>query len=189
MVFSILQQCRKIFISQCLIIYIIQFNNQRRYHEKKLSKILVAIDGSSYSMYAAHHAIRLSLQYDAQLVVLHVLYPMEIHSSFQIYEFIHPIPIKEWIEIRKIDIQKWFDSIKKKAAEYSSSGTNKKINMRFEIIVSTSIVRSILDYAEKENVDLIVVGTRGHSGIKKLLLGSTALGLVTYASCPVTVVK
>lgn len=61
--------------------------------------------------------------------------------------------------------------------------------MKSEIIVSTSIVSSILYYAEKENVDLIVVGTRGHSGIKKLLLGSIALGLVTYASCPVTVVK
>jgi nucleotide-binding universal stress UspA family protein len=171
-----------------LIIYIIKFNNQR-YHEKKLSKILVAIDGSSYSMDAAHHAIILSLEHDAQLVVLHVLYPMEIHPSFQIYEFIQPIPIKKWIEIRKIEVQKWFDNLKEKAAEYNSSGTNKKIDMKFEIIVSTSIVSSILDYAEKENVDLIVVGTRGHSGIKKLLLGSTALGLVTYASCPVTVVK
>ena len=154
-----------------------------------MSKILVAIDGSSYSMDAAHHAIMLSLQHDAQLVLMHVLYPMEIHPSFQIYEFIQPIPIKEWIEIRKIDIQKWFDNIKKKIAEYSSGGINKKIDMKFEIIVSTSIVSSILDYAEKENVDLIVVGTRGRSSIKKLLLGSTALGLVTYASCPVTVVK
>ena len=140
-------------------------------------------------MDAAHHAIMLSLQHDAQIVVMHVLYPMEIHPSFQIYEFIQPIPIKEWIEIRKIDVQKWFDNIKKKIAEYSGGSTNKKIDMKFEIIVSTSIVGSILDYAEKENVDLIVVGTRGRSSIKKLLLGSTALGLVTYASCPVTVVK
>lgn len=78
-------------------------------------------------------------------------------------------------------------TLKKKIIEHS--GTNKTISMKSEIIVSTSIVSSILDYAEKENVDLIVAGTRGHSGIKKLLLGSIALGLVTYASCPVTVVK
>ena len=39
--------------------------------------------------------------------------------------------------------------------------------MKFEIIVSTSMVSSILDCAERENVDLIVVGTRRHSGIKK----------------------
>ena len=138
-------------------------------------------------MHAVDHAIMLSLQHSAQLLVLHVLYTMEIHSSFQIYEFIQPKPLKQWIEIRKNDVDKWFDSIKKKIIEHS--GTNKTISMKSEIIVSTSIVSSILDYAEKENVDLIVVGTRGHCGIKKLLLGSIALGLVTYASCPLTVVK
>ena len=110
-------------------------NNIKQYSKtswKKLSKILVAIDGSSYSMDVAHHASMLSLQHETQQIVLHVLYPMEIHSSFQIYEFIQPIPIKEWIEIRKIDVQNWFDNIKKKIAEYSSSGGTNKKN-RYEI--------------------------------------------------------
>lgn len=66
---------------------------------------------------------------------------MEIHSSFQIYEFIQPKPLKEWIEIRKNDVEKWFDNIKKKIIEHS--GTNKTISMKSEIIVSTSIVSSI----------------------------------------------
>jgi nucleotide-binding universal stress UspA family protein len=42
---------------------------------------------------------------------------------------------------------------------------------------------------EDKDVDLIVVGTRGKSGFKKLLLGSVASGVVTYAHCPVMVVK
>jgi nucleotide-binding universal stress UspA family protein len=46
-----------------------------------------------------------------------------------------------------------------------------------------------LEYAEKENIDLIVLGTKGRSGFKKLLLGSVASGVVTYAHCPVLVVK
>ena len=52
-----------------------------------------------------------------------------------------------------------------------------------------STVSSMLDYAEEQNINLIVVGTRGRSGIKKMLLGSIASVLVTYASCPVLVVK
>ena len=46
-----------------------------------------------------------------------------------------------------------------------------------------------IDFAEKENIDLIVVGTRGRSGLKRLLLGSVASGIVNYAHCPVMIVK
>ena len=48
---------------------------------------------------------------------------------------------------------------------------------------------TIANYTDKENVDLIVVDTRGKSGLKKLLLGSVAYGVVTYAAKPVLVVK
>jgi nucleotide-binding universal stress UspA family protein len=46
-----------------------------------------------------------------------------------------------------------------------------------------------VEYAEEHNIDLIVIGTKGLSGIKKMLLGSTASGVVAYAHCPVMVVK
>jgi nucleotide-binding universal stress UspA family protein len=46
-----------------------------------------------------------------------------------------------------------------------------------------------VEYAEEHKIDLIVIGTKGLSGIKKMLLGSTASGVVTYAHCPVMVVK
>jgi nucleotide-binding universal stress UspA family protein len=51
------------------------------------------------------------------------------------------------------------------------------------------VVAAIVEYAEDKNIDLIVVGSRGMSGFKKLLLGSVASGVVTYAHCPVLVVK
>jgi nucleotide-binding universal stress UspA family protein len=53
----------------------------------------------------------------------------------------------------------------------------------------TSVVPAIVDYAEKNKVDLIVTGTKGRSGFTKLLLGSVASGIVTFASCPVMVAK
>jgi nucleotide-binding universal stress UspA family protein len=64
------------------------------------------------------------------------------------------------------------------------------VKLKTEFIVDpTSIVGAIVDYAERENIDLIVIGSRGLSGFKKLLLGSVASGVVTYANCPVMVVK
>jgi nucleotide-binding universal stress UspA family protein len=57
------------------------------------------------------------------------------------------------------------------------------------IIATTSIVKEIVEYAENCKIDMIVIGSRGMTGFKKLLLGSVASGVVTYSHCPVLVVK
>ena len=66
----------------------------------------------------------------------------------------------------------------------------KNVGVKTDIIVSvTSVVKEIAVYAKKNNIDVIVVGSRGMSGFKKMLLGSVASGVVTFAHCPVIVVK
>ncbi|MGA8737860.1 MAG: universal stress protein, partial [Nitrososphaeraceae archaeon] len=75
------------------------------------------------------------------------------------------------------------DQVKRRAVE-------KNVGVKTDIIVSvTSVVKEIADYAKKNNIDVIVVGSRGMSGFKKMLLGSVASGVVTFAHCPVIVVK
>ena len=77
------------------------------------------------------------------------------------------------------------------AVKENNTANNNNIQFKSEIIEDpTSRVGSaIVDYAERENVDLIVVGTRGRTGFKKMLLGSVASDVVTYAHCLVLVVK
>jgi nucleotide-binding universal stress UspA family protein len=154
--------------------------------EKKLSKILVAIDGSHAAFDAADYAMMLAKQHNAQLFLLHVLHPEEYYSSLQFFEIKQSSDSTELIEQAKTEANKWFDIIKKKIED---DILEKQMKIETAIIVSTATVDSILDYADEKDIDLIVVGTRGRSGIKKLLLGSTATGIVTYASCPVIVVK
>jgi nucleotide-binding universal stress UspA family protein len=50
-------------------------------------------------------------------------------------------------------------------------------------------VDAILDVAERENVDLIVLGSRGLRGVKELLLGSVSSGVLHHSSCPVLIVR
>jgi nucleotide-binding universal stress UspA family protein len=57
------------------------------------------------------------------------------------------------------------------------------------LIRYTSIAKEIVEYAEKMEIDMIVVGNRGRTGFKKMLLGSVASDVVTYSHCPVLVVK
>jgi len=57
------------------------------------------------------------------------------------------------------------------------------------IIAEESIVSEIIEFAEIENINLIIMGTRGRTGVKKLLLGSVASGVVNFAHCPVLVIR
>ena len=81
------------------------------------------------------------------------------------------------------EAKKWFDAIEGKAED---SGIKVETKIAESVGSPTS---TIVDYAKKENVDLIVVGTRGRTKLKKILLGSVASGVATYAPCTVMVVR
>jgi nucleotide-binding universal stress UspA family protein len=57
------------------------------------------------------------------------------------------------------------------------------------ILDVVSAADSIVNYAENSKADLIVIGTKGRTGIKRILLGSVANGVVMHANCPVLVTR
>jgi nucleotide-binding universal stress UspA family protein len=142
---------------------------------RKFSKILVGIDGSEHSMKAADYAISLTRVYGSELIALNVITSdVDITTSAA-------SPRME--EIEKAS-QEYFNKIR-----HEADNLVKGIKLRTELIISSSVVGGIVEFAEKENIDLIVVGTKGRSGLKKLLLGSVASGIVNYAHCPVMIIK
>ena len=158
---------------------------------KKFSKILVAIDGSEASMDAADYAILMARVYNSSMTALHVI-PEKIRYEYQ-DKIDSDIPydasnntdsLRRIVEMPRQEIEEsYFRKIKEKCKENNGKGNTEVISN------AKSIVAQVVDYAESNNADLIVVGTRGRTGFKKLLLGSVASGVVTYAHCPVMVVK
>jgi nucleotide-binding universal stress UspA family protein len=148
-----------------------------------ISKIMVGIDGSKESVNASDYAIAIAKRHNAELIAINVLTSDIGYAYSSPGVESPPLTIGEIILLAEDEVKKWFDDIKEKA-------NKNDIQFRSEIIMAKkSTVSSMLDYAEEQNINLIVVGTRGHSGIKKMLLGSVASRLVTYAACPVLVVK
>jgi len=95
--------------------------------------------------------------------------------------------MKAKTEVERAEANQWFGVIKDKI---NKKGINGIIRLKTDFILTAmSIPHAIVDYAEVNNIDLIVVGTRGRSGLKRVLLGSVASGVVTYSSCPVLVTK
>jgi nucleotide-binding universal stress UspA family protein len=143
---------------------------------------LVAIDGSQSSMDAAAYAAAMARKNNAQLIVLHVLFsPLGYeYSSGKFGDETIPSSVKQIFGATKNEAEQWFNKIKERTGEV----------IRTEVIVTdTSVAGAIIRYAEEHNVDLIVVGTRGRSAFTKLLLGSVASAVVTYAHCPVLLIR
>lgn len=146
------------------------------------SKILVGIDGSEASIDASRYAIDIAKKYNSQLIALFVLHVHGVRSISSTF-ITAPTSRIELFEKEKKEAQELLDKVKIEAQR-------EDVELRTEIVEgSASVEGSIVDFAENEGASLIVVGTRGKSGFKRLLLGSVASGVITYAHCPVMVVK
>jgi|SoiMetStandDraft_2_1073263.scaffolds.fasta_scaffold03968_4 nucleotide-binding universal stress UspA family protein len=151
--------------------------------EIRFMKIVVGIDGSDESMNAAEYAISVAKMYDAELIAINVLTSDigYVYSSPGVEN--PPLTIGEIILLAEDEAKKWFDQIK-------DTANAKKVRLKTEFIVAKkSVLNTMIEYIEEQNISLIVVGTRGRSGVKRMLLGSIASGLVTYSPCPVLVIK
>jgi nucleotide-binding universal stress UspA family protein len=145
----------------------------------KFSKILVAVDGSEQSMLAAKCAIEMAKKHNAQLIALSVSHiPL---SSYGLGS--RPDAIKHTKEKGMPEAKEWFHKLEE-------AGAKNNIWLKTELIdTRMSVEGTIVEYAESHGIDLIVIGTTGRSGFKKLLLGSVASGVVNYATCSVMVTK
>lgn len=152
-------------------------------HSQIISRILVPIDGSENAYRAAHFAIGIAKKYGAELVVVHALDLNRSLAYLGVYGIPYTESIKEMVNAARSEATPWFAQIKKEA---DSLG----VKMKTDIIEAPlSLVGEIINYAENNQVDLIVAGSKGRTGIRKLLLGSIASGIVTYAHCPVLITK
>lgn len=140
------------------------------------SKILVAIDGSVQSMAAAQKAIQMAKRDKSEVILFHVI-------QFLDEERYSPQVFHELLQKGRKNAEKWFSNIKRKSGE-------EDIRLKTKTIESIgSPASSILRFAEKEAVDLIVMGTKGRTRSTSRLIGSTALGVVMRASCTLMIVR
>jgi nucleotide-binding universal stress UspA family protein len=149
--------------------------------EIPLRKILVPIDGSDWSFRAAKYAIKIAKMANAEIVCVHAVVSLPATA----YANVHAgVLIPRYIEESKKEAQKWYDEVHIIAEK---AGV---VRVSAETILDVfSVADAIISYAERNNVDLIIMGTKGRTGLKKFVLGSVASGVISHANCPVLVVR
>ena len=143
--------------------------------EFKIEKILVPLDFSAASVEALDYAVWLAKQFHAAIHLVHV-YPPDEASS---------IPGAAHLLLQSAEaIERLNEELtgihRKHVPTFRPENCHIRAGRPYEVIVGL---------AREINADLIALSTRGHSGLKHLLLGSTAERVVRNAPCPVLVAR
>jgi len=145
--------------------------------KKVFNRVLVPIDGSNYSMAAGQFAIKLAKSYDIELYALHVVDETSLESLARLSR-------KSGEELRR---------------EFRHEGGN-YLNYLAELAARDHVQlnklieegtphRVIVEAAEREGIDLILIGKVGRRGPRRILIGSVTERVIESAHCPVLVMR
>jgi len=138
-------------------------------------RILLTLDGSALAKQALAHAVAHAERFQAELILLKVNEPLTRSLNLP------PAKVKEAEDLTRELAREYLEKI---AADVRESG----------IVVRTVIAEGhpheeIVLFAEREQVDLIVICTRGHSGLSRWLMGSVADRITRGVNIPVLLVR
>lgn len=146
----------------------------------KVTSIVVPVDGSEHAKKAAQVAIELTSAYGATLTFISVVAAPPFYISGTVGA---PADLGDYYRAETGDATAALAAVSTLAK--ASNVTAKSQLLRLD----KSVAEAIVDFASSEKADLVVIGTRGLGGFKKLLLGSVSSTVIANATCAVLVVR
>ena len=137
--------------------------------------ILIAVDYSPHSEIVAHRAKALADQHKAKLSIIHVLDSI-------------PMPDTNYGTLIPLDTETYYELLEIEKRKFQQLTQQLNIDSSNQWLVWGVPKQEIINIAEQEQVDLIVIGSHGRHGLA-LLLGSTANSVLHYARCDVLAVR
>ena len=152
-------------------------------------KILVPLDGSEHSLKALDIAVQIAKKFGGKLALIHVY-------SVSVGPVIMPEPTTLTPPMIPVmtpaEVSKTVEAARKAGTSILTDGEQKvkAEGVQVETILKEGhTVQEIVKTAKEGEFDLIVIGGRGISKIRELLLGSVTDGVIHHAHCPVLVIK
>ena len=148
--------------------------------ESMFDKVLVALDGSEHAAKALQTATRLAQRCNAALVLFHSVQVSAFRSD---YDF---RVVESAREVYRRIGREQADAILQEAED---AARNAGIFNVTRVVGDGDPVKALLKLLQEMPVDLVVVGTRGLTGLRELAMGSVAHKITVAAPCPVLIVK
>jgi nucleotide-binding universal stress UspA family protein len=143
-----------------------------------VKKILAPIDRSKYKEKIIAYAVSLGKAWGAEITAIHVIDPGRGAPGGRVKE-----KELEREEEAKRPAEDLLD-------EADLQAKKEGIKIKKEVIEeSDTVEKAIIDYAKKNNIDVIVIGTTGMSAVEEIFLGSVANKVIHHAHCPVFAIR
>jgi nucleotide-binding universal stress UspA family protein len=152
---------------------------------KSYSSILVPLDGSEYSKRALDEAIEISKRLDSEIKFLTAVTAPAGSPTIALSGIVHGKGPAKAIDAYVKKAVSEATGFMQECAAYCQ---NKGVKTSYKVVAENP-TKAILDYVKRDNNDLIVMGSQGLRGIKKIkVLGSVSRQILENASCPVVIV-
>jgi nucleotide-binding universal stress UspA family protein len=148
--------------------------------ETMFENVLVALDGSEHGARALRMAVGLAQRCRAGLVLLHAVQTSALRSDYDVMVARSARAVFEKIGREQAD------AILGEAEQAARAAGIERVE---RVVADGDPVKAVLGAVPRHDVGLVVVGTRGLSGLQEFALGSVAHKLTVAAPCPVLVVK
>lgn len=144
-------------------------------------RILVPTDATPLSRKAVTHALTLAAEQGAELVVLNVMprYPTSYLEGAMVFEA---------EDVARVEKQ-WAEQARTLVNRVAEQAQARGIQARAVVVKSDLVAESIVAAATKHNADLIVMASHGRKGLKRVLMGSETLNVLTHSEVPVLVLR
>jgi nucleotide-binding universal stress UspA family protein len=152
-------------------------------------RILIPLDGSEHSIKALRVGIQIAKKFSGKLTLLHVysvtvtpiVVPEPTTLSPSGIPVVTPAEVSKMVEAAR--------AVGRRILDEAEMEARSEVVQVESVLAEGNSVQEITRLAKEYNSDLIVMGVRGVSKLRELLLGSVSEGVMKHASCPVLVVK
>ncbi len=151
-----------------------------------INRILVATDASAASNRALKMAVQFAGQHNAELLIIHVIRDMQIPFDIKEIPELESSKFESFHDAREEVMRKIAESILRNAKEKAEKAGAKKVQTA---IGTGDPATSILGFARRRKVDMIVVGTRGLGKLKGTILGSVSRKVINNAETSCLIVR
>ncbi|HED14359.1 MAG TPA: universal stress protein [Gammaproteobacteria bacterium] len=145
------------------------------------NKILVALDGSEHALKALHTAIALSLRCEAELLLFHALQLRVLRPDYEV-----TMVTSNARQVYSKLAREQAEDIVQKGLYAAKDADLKAVT---SMIREGRPARTIIEVVKEENIELLVIGTRGLTGLREITMGSVAHKVTVASPCPVLIVK